>query len=242
MAELMDYLKQAVERPAPRTCSSWPAARSAKRSTGASGPISDEKAAAARDRSADRRSIYQSGRARRWSSYRQTRRRRFFLRRRAAWRASGSTPTASAARWRRWCGWWRLRFRTGQRSGISRSAVMDLADVSHGMVLVTGTAGSGKSTTQACIIDRINRTRKAHIITLEDPIEFLHRDQKSIVSQREIAIDTGGLSLRPARLPAPGAGRDPAGRDAGPRDHPHRHDRGGDRPPADRHACTPKGR
>ena len=69
-------------------------------------------------------------------------------------------------------------------------AVMDLADTGHGMVLVTGTAGSGKSTTQACIIDRINRTREAHIITLEDPIEFLHRDQRSIVSQREIAIDT----------------------------------------------------
>lgn len=68
--------------------------------------------------------------------------------------------------------------------------VMDLADVGHGMVLVTGTAGSGKSTTQACIIDRINRTRQAHIITLEDPIEFLHRDRESIVSQREIAIDT----------------------------------------------------
>jgi twitching motility protein PilT len=69
-------------------------------------------------------------------------------------------------------------------------AVMDLADVTHGMILVSGTAGSGKSTTQACIIDRINRTREAHIITLEDPIEFLHRDCKSIVSQREIAIDT----------------------------------------------------
>lgn len=68
--------------------------------------------------------------------------------------------------------------------------VMDLANVSHGMVLVSGTAGSGKSTTQACIIDQINRTRNCHIITLEDPIEFLHRDQKSIVSQREIAIDT----------------------------------------------------
>jgi twitching motility protein PilT len=70
------------------------------------------------------------------------------------------------------------------------STVMDLADVTAGMVLVTGTAGSGKSTTQACIIDRINRTRQAHIITLEDPIEYLHRNQKSIVSQREIAIDT----------------------------------------------------
>ena len=67
---------------------------------------------------------------------------------------------------------------------------MDLADTLHGMVLVTGTAGSGKSTTQACILDRINRTRSCHIITLEDPIEYLHRDVQSIVSQREIAIDT----------------------------------------------------
>ena len=68
--------------------------------------------------------------------------------------------------------------------------VMDLADLTEGMVLVTGTAGSGKSTTQACIIDRINRTRECHIVTLEDPIEFLHRHNRSIVSQREIAIDT----------------------------------------------------
>lgn len=68
--------------------------------------------------------------------------------------------------------------------------VMGLADTPHGMVLITGTAGSGKSTTQACIIDRINHTREGHIITLEDPIEYLHRDQKSIISQREIAVDT----------------------------------------------------
>lgn len=68
--------------------------------------------------------------------------------------------------------------------------VISLANIDRGMILVTGTAGSGKSTTQACIIDRINRTRSCHIITLEDPIEYLHRDQKSIVSQREIAIDT----------------------------------------------------
>ncbi|MCI9566436.1 MAG: PilT/PilU family type 4a pilus ATPase [Lawsonibacter sp.] len=68
--------------------------------------------------------------------------------------------------------------------------VMALSEVSHGMVLVTGTAGSGKSTTQACVLDQINQTREAHIITLEDPIEYLHRDKKSIVSQREIAIDT----------------------------------------------------
>lgn len=70
------------------------------------------------------------------------------------------------------------------------SQIMDLADITHGMILFTGTAGSGKSTTQACIIDRINKTRDCHIITLEDPIEYLHKNEKSIVSQREIAIDT----------------------------------------------------
>ncbi|MDE6259258.1 MAG: PilT/PilU family type 4a pilus ATPase [Oscillospiraceae bacterium] len=68
--------------------------------------------------------------------------------------------------------------------------VMELAGLTHGMVLVTGTAGSGKSTTQACVIDRINQTRSGHIITLEDPIEYLHRNAQSIVSQREISIDT----------------------------------------------------
>lgn len=68
--------------------------------------------------------------------------------------------------------------------------VMDLALCRRGMVLVTGPAGSGKSTTLACMIDRINRERSAHIITLEDPIEYLHRHRKSIVSQREIATDT----------------------------------------------------
>ena len=69
-------------------------------------------------------------------------------------------------------------------------AVMAMAELTSGMVLVTGTAGSGKTTTQACIIDRINKSRDCHIVTLEDPIEYLHRHQKSIVSQREIAIDT----------------------------------------------------
>ena len=68
--------------------------------------------------------------------------------------------------------------------------VMELAERKEGMVLVTGVAGSGKSTTLACVVDRINRTRACHVVTLEDPIEYLHRNQKSIVSQREIAVDT----------------------------------------------------
>ena len=68
--------------------------------------------------------------------------------------------------------------------------IMGIAKLTRGMVLVTGPAGSGKSTTLACIIDEINKNRNAHVITLEDPIEYLHRHKKSVVTQREIATDT----------------------------------------------------
>src|SRR5437868_5586678 len=65
-----------------------------------------------------------------------------------------------------------------------------IADEKRGMILVTGTTGSGKSTTLAAVIDYINRTRTGHIVTIEDPIEFLHRDKKSYVNQREVDVDT----------------------------------------------------
>lgn len=68
--------------------------------------------------------------------------------------------------------------------------VLHLAESSKGMVLVTGPAGSGKSTTLACMIDQINQNQSKHIITLEDPLEFLHQHVKSVVSQREINVDT----------------------------------------------------
>lgn len=76
--------------------------------------------------------------------------------------------------------------------------VMETADFTNGMVLVTGPAGSGKSTTLACLIDRINHSRTGHIITLEDPLEYLHRHDKCIVSQREIHTDSESylVSLR----------------------------------------------
>lgn len=60
----------------------------------------------------------------------------------------------------------------------------------QGLILVTGPTGSGKSTTLAAMIDRINETRRSHIVTIEDPIEFVHQDKQSIVSQREVGIDT----------------------------------------------------
>lgn len=69
-------------------------------------------------------------------------------------------------------------------------AMERIASLARGLVLVTGTTSSGKSTTLAALIDRMNATRQSHIVTLEDPIEYLHADQKCSVSQREVLIDT----------------------------------------------------
>ena len=80
---------------------------------------------------------------------------------------------------------------------ISTIAQLELPEVlervseqERGLVLVTGTTGSGKSTTLAAIIDYINTTRATHVMTVEDPIEYLHRDKQSIVNQREVSVDT----------------------------------------------------
>ena len=83
--------------------------------------------------------------------------------------------------------------------------IIDLAKFKKGLVLVTGPAGSGKSTTLACIIDYINEHEADHIITLEDPLEFMHRHKKSIVSQREVNTDTESyiMALRAALRQSP---------------------------------------
>jgi twitching motility protein PilT len=79
--------------------------------------------------------------------------------------------------------------RSFQELGLS-PAISKMAEKPRGMVLVTGPTGSGKSTTLAAMIDKINRERKGHIITVEDPIEFMHRHQNCLINQREVGSDT----------------------------------------------------
>jgi twitching motility protein PilT len=82
-----------------------------------------------------------------------------------------------------------MQIRTIDELGLPK-VLKTIAEEERGLVLVTGTTGSGKSTSLAAMIDHINNTREAHVMTVEDPIEFLHRDAKSIINQREVAVDT----------------------------------------------------
>jgi twitching motility protein PilT len=90
------------------------------------------------------------------------------------------------------------------RLGIP-DTVMRFASCPHGLLLFTGPAGSGKTTTLACIVDMVNSTRNAHVITIEDPIEYLHPHKKSVVIQRELFTDTMSYdaALRAALREAP---------------------------------------
>ena len=75
-------------------------------------------------------------------------------------------------------------------SSACRRSCNTIADENRGLILVTGTTGSGKSTTLAAIVDHINEQRNCHIVTIEDPIEFLHKDKESFITQREVDVDT----------------------------------------------------
>jgi twitching motility protein PilT len=80
------------------------------------------------------------------------------------------------------------------------AAISDLADEERGLILLTGTTGSGKSTTLAAIIDQINETKARHIVTIEDPIEYLHSDRNSIINQREVGMDTASFKRAMRRV------------------------------------------
>src|SRR6266849_5826840 len=82
-----------------------------------------------------------------------------------------------------------MQIRTIDELGLP-AVLKTIAAEERGLVLVTGTTGSGKSTTLAAMIDHINKTRSTHVMTVEDPIEFLHRDAKSMINQREVSVDT----------------------------------------------------
>ncbi len=82
------------------------------------------------------------------------------------------------------------RFFTFEELGLPIPLLEDICSMRQGLVLVTGATGSGKTTTLASILDRINRTRQEHIFTIEDPVEYIHRSEKCLVSQREVGHDT----------------------------------------------------
>jgi twitching motility protein PilT len=84
--------------------------------------------------------------------------------------------------------------KTFEELGLPK-VIAEFANLPRGLVLVTGPTGSGKSTTLAAIIDKINKEHACHIITVEDPIEYLHRHQKSLVNQREVYSDTNSFAL-----------------------------------------------
>jgi twitching motility protein PilT len=83
---------------------------------------------------------------------------------------------------------------TAEDLGLPRS-MLELCELKKGLVVVTGPTGSGKSTTLAALIDHINRTRRAHIITIEDPIEFVHDNKRCLINQREVGVHTRGFKV-----------------------------------------------
>ena len=117
--------------------------------------------------------------------------------------------------------------------------IMDMANRPRGLMLVTGPTGSGKSTTLAAVINKINSTHDEHIITIEDPIEFVHRHKRCVVNQREVGTDTKAFQQRLARRFARRPGCDSGRRNARQRDDSPGDYGGRNRSPCFRHSCTP---
>jgi twitching motility protein PilT len=89
--------------------------------------------------------------------------------------------------------------RTVDQLGLPQ-VVSELANEERGLILLTGTTGSGKSTTLAAIVDQINETKSRHIVTIEDPIEYLHTDRNSVINQREVGMDTASFARAMRRV------------------------------------------
>ena len=125
---------------------------------------------------------------------------------------------------------------TAEQLGLSPQ-ILKLCQLNKGLVLVTGPTGSGKSTTLCAMIDYINRTRNDHIITIEDPIEFVHENKTCLINQREVHTHTDVVQGGAARGAARGSGHHPGRRDARSRDRGDRDRDRRDRPPRVRHAA-----
>ncbi len=120
-------------------------------------------------------------------------------------------------------------------------SIWEITTYSQGLILVTGPAGCGKTTTLAALVDRINETERGHIITVEDPIEYVHANKESLVNQREIPAHSRSFAKALRQSLREDPGRDPRRRDARPRDDLARHHGLRDRPPRARDAAHDDG-